>query len=113
MTPPVIDPQVLAELQQQAGAEFVRGLVDTFAEEGPEQLAIMRAAVSAADGPSPALRRAAHSIKSNATTFGAGRLAALARALELGERSADAAALDELQAALDEALAAMRASSTE
>ena len=111
MSAPVIDPQVLADLQQQAGADFVRELVDTFAEEGPEQLAAMR---TAAGGPaSAALRGAAHSIKSNATTFGAGRLAALARALELGQRSADAAALDELQAALDEALAALRALSRE
>lgn len=107
MTPPVIDPQVLTDLQQQAGADFVRELVETFADEGPEQLAAMRAAAGGA--PSAALRRAAHSIKSNAATFGAGRLAALARALELGQRSADAAALDELQAALGEALAALRA----
>lgn len=111
MTASVIDPQVLAELQQQAGADFVCELVETFAEEGPQQLAVMRAAAGGA--PSAALRRAAHSIKSNATTFGASRLAALARALELGQRSADAAALDELQAALDQALAALRATSRE
>lgn len=110
MNPPVIDLHVLANLQQQAGADFVRELVETFAEEGPEQLAAMRAAGGSAPA---AMRRAAHSIKSNATTFGAGRLAALARALELGQRSADSAALDELQAALDEALAALRAISRE
>ena len=77
----VIDWAVYAELRDRTGAEFVAELVDTFLEEGPGMLAELRGA--RADGNSERFRRAAHSLKTNGNTFGALKLAALARELEL------------------------------
>jgi len=76
-----IDDAAFAELQASAGADFVRELVDTFLEEAPRMLEELRSA--AAEGRADAFRRAAHSLKSNANTFGALDLGALARELEL------------------------------
>ena len=78
---PPIDAAIFAELQDSAGADFVAELVDTFLEEAPRMLAELRSA--ATTGKPEALRRAAHSLKSNAHTFGATRLGALAREIEL------------------------------
>ncbi len=89
MDEPVIDQAVYAELQDTAGAEFVADLVDTFLEEASGMLAELRRA--RAENQADRFRRAAHSLKSNSSTFGASRLAALARELELGGLSADPA----------------------
>jgi len=82
-TEDVIDRGVFAELRETAGADFVVELVDEFLDEAPQLLARMHAALAADD--SAALRRAAHSLKSNGLTFGAPAFAAQARALELGD----------------------------
>jgi HPt (histidine-containing phosphotransfer) domain-containing protein len=82
MDPSTIDRAAFAELQASAGAEFVAELVDTFLEEAPPMLAELERALAAGDAES--FRRAAHSLKSNANTFGALALGARARALELG-----------------------------
>ncbi len=55
-------------------------LIDDFLSGAPELVAQMSAAAAAAD--IEALRRAAHTLKSNAQDFGAMRLAALCAALE-------------------------------
>ena len=99
MDEPVIDQAVYAELQDTAGAEFVAELVDTFLEEAPGMLAELRSA--RADAHAERFRRAAHSLKSNGNTFGALKLAALARELELkgldADPKRDAAALAALE----------------
>ena len=87
MDEPVIDHPVYAELQDTAGAGFVAELVDTFLEEAPGMLAELRNA--RADAHAERFRRAAHSLKSNGNTFGALKLAALARDLELKGLDAD------------------------
>jgi HPt (histidine-containing phosphotransfer) domain-containing protein len=107
MTDPLIDPHTFDELQANAGADFVAELVDTFAEEAPALLAELRGALSA--GAAERFRRAAHSLKSNSSTFGATRLAAQARDLELGGLPADATGLDALGRELEITLAALRA----
>ena len=89
MDEPVIDKAVYAELQDTVGAEFVAELVDTFLEEAPGMLAELRSA--RAENHAERFRRAAHSLKSNSNTFGALRLAALARELELKGPDADPA----------------------
>jgi len=103
---PFIDPAVFAELQAQAGADFVEDLAATFADEGAELLAALRAA--AASGQAAPFRRAAHSIKSNANTFGARALAEQARSLELGGLPGDSAAIDSLAALFDATIAELR-----
>jgi len=81
MNESVIDKTVFAELEDTAGAKFVAELVDTFLEEASGMLAELRSA--RADAHAERFRRAAHSLKSNANTFGALGLGAMAKALEL------------------------------
>lgn len=111
MTDKIIDIAVLTDLRSTTGRAFVADLLDTFLEETPGILATLRAARAAADGDK--FRRAAHSLKSNASTFGATRLAALARALELkgldADPERDAALLSELEADHAAAAAALKA----
>jgi histidine phosphotransfer protein HptB len=106
MSTPPIDRDVFTELQEAAGAEFVVELVDTFSEEAPSMLAEMRAALAA--GSADRFRRAAHSLKSNADTFGAIALATHARALELGGLPADASGIDAVEAAFAHVAAALK-----
>ena len=106
MSDPLIDRQTFEELREAAGADFVAELVDTFLEEAPQMLAELRAAQ--ADAAADRFRRAAHSLKTNALTFGAMVLGAAARALEQGDLPADAGPLDALDAAYAEAAAALR-----
>ena len=84
-----IDRDTFRGLQDTAGAEFVVELVDAFLEEAPIMFESMRSGIAERDADK--FRRAAHSLKSNANTFGATSLAALAKDLELSG----------LQAALD------------
>ena len=106
----VIDRAVYAELEDTAGAEFVAELVNTFLEEAPGMLAELRSA--RAENHAERFRRAAHSLKSNANTFGALRLAALARELELkgldADPARDKAALAALEAEYARAAAALK-----
>jgi histidine phosphotransfer protein HptB len=106
----VIDRTVYSELRDNFGAEFAVQLVDTFLEEGLGLLAELRGA--RVDGNAERFRRAAHSLKSNGDTFGALKLAALARDLELkgldAEPSRDAAALAALEAEFARAAAELK-----
>jgi histidine phosphotransfer protein HptB len=92
----MIDLATFAELQESAGADFVKELVQTFLEEAPVMLQELRDALAAGDADT--FRRAAHSLKSNSLTFGAPTLAGMARELELGGLAAagSPAALDAL-----------------
>ncbi|HEU5293777.1 MAG TPA: Hpt domain-containing protein [Burkholderiaceae bacterium] len=104
--PDSIDRAVFSELQQTAGADFVVELVDTFAEEAPGMFAELRAAYTA--GAAERFRRAAHSLKTNANTFGATALGTQARELELGGLPAGAAGIDALQALFDATVPALK-----
>jgi len=75
-----IDRSVLDELSASLGDDFVGELIDTFIEEAPGMFHEMRQALSASDVDS--FRRVAHSLKTNAATFGATELAEKAKELE-------------------------------
>ena len=81
MTQATIDLATFEALQEAAGSDFVQELVDTFLQEAPSMLNELRSALAAADADK--FRRAAHSLKSNANTFGALAFGAMARELEL------------------------------
>jgi HPt (histidine-containing phosphotransfer) domain-containing protein len=102
-----IDRAVFGELQATAGADFVVELLNTFFEEAPRMLAELRAAQ--AGGAADRFRRAAHSLKTNANTFGAAALGAAARDLEHGGLPADARGIDALQAQYDATVSALKA----
>ena len=80
MTENVIDRVVFDSLKDSIGDDYIGELVDTFGEEAPSMIANMRQALSAHDADT--FRREAHSMKTNAATFGATSLAGLARSLE-------------------------------
>lgn len=101
---PTIDPATFDELKQISGADFINELIDAFLEDAPIMIQSMRTALDTRDVES--FRRNAHSLKSNANTFGATELGLLARELEtmakennleIGNR------LEILQAALEKA----------
>ena len=80
MTGKLIDRSVFDGLKDSVGDDFIEELVSTFGEEAPVMIANMRKALSAQDAG--VFRREAHSLKTNAATFGATDLADLARILE-------------------------------
>lgn len=77
---PVIDQATFEELKQMSGEDFINELIDAFLEDGPNMLNHMQTALDAKDVES--FRRNAHSLKSNANTFGATELGVLAKELE-------------------------------
>jgi HPt (histidine-containing phosphotransfer) domain-containing protein len=87
MTGSPIDPAAFAGLVDMTGGEmdFVDELVDTYLEDGANQLAGMRAAL--ADGDIERLGRAAHSLKSGSLNVGALELGGLCRSLEEDARA--------------------------
>ena len=78
---PVIDQTTFDELKQMSGDDFINELIDTFLEDAPNMIAEIKSGLSANNAE--IFRRAAHSMKSNAATFGASQLAALAKELEM------------------------------
>jgi HPt (histidine-containing phosphotransfer) domain-containing protein len=68
-------------LKDSVGSDFVGELMNTFFEDANTQMLEMSSALASKDAET--FRRAAHSLKSNAATFGATDLAALARELEI------------------------------
>lgn len=77
---PVIDKATFNELKQISGEDFINELIDAFLDDAPGMIDNMSAALKAGDVES--FRRNAHSMKSNANTFGAIELGALAKELE-------------------------------
>jgi HPt (histidine-containing phosphotransfer) domain-containing protein len=77
----IIDQTTFEELKQMSGEDFIDELIDTFIEDAPNMIAEMKSALENEDVDT--FRRAAHSMKSNAATFGANDLSVLAKELEL------------------------------
>ena len=96
---PVIDKAAFEELKQLSGADFINELIDAFLEDAPNMIQNMRTA--AAEGDVETFRRNAHSLKSNAYTFGATYLGRLARELEVMGRESNLAIGNRLEV-LDE-----------
>jgi HPt (histidine-containing phosphotransfer) domain-containing protein len=82
-----IDPTVFDSLVEMTGGEmeFVDELVDTFLEDGRNQIAAMR--VAFAEGDTERLGRAAHSLKTGCLNIGAMDLGATCRSLEEAARA--------------------------
>ena len=80
----VIDRTTFNELKNMSGEDFINELIDAFLEDAPKMISNMQDALLAKDVES--FRRNAHSMKSNASTFGALELSTLASELELMAR---------------------------
>jgi CheY-like chemotaxis protein len=84
--PPVLDPSVVARLTASFGdRESVAGLISTFLQHAPGQLRELREGANRGDAD--VVRRTAHTLKSNAATFGASTLADVSRDLESRARA--------------------------
>ena len=77
--------------------EFLAELIDDFLADAPAQLESLREA--ATSGDATAARRAAHTLKGNSRTFGAGNLASLCQEAETAAGEGD---LDAVLSRLDE-----------
>jgi len=99
----VIDSTTFEALKQMVGADFISELVTTFLEDGPRMLEELRTSLAANDAET--FKRAAHSMKTNAATFGATDLAELAKALEMLGRSNNLREVGSLLEVLQEAYA--------
>jgi HPt (histidine-containing phosphotransfer) domain-containing protein len=97
-----LDTAVLGELRQSVGddPEFVAELIDDFLADAPTQLESLREAATSGDAIDA--RRAAHTLKGNSRTFGAGALATLCQEAEAAAGAGDLGAvllrIDELDA---------------
>jgi HPt (histidine-containing phosphotransfer) domain-containing protein len=80
----VIDNATFNELKQISGEDFINELIDAFLDDAPGMIDNMSAALGTRDVES--FRRNAHSLKSNANTFGAMQLGVLAKELEFMAR---------------------------
>ena len=78
---PIIEQSTFNELKQMSGPDFINELIDAFLDDAPNMIQNMQTALSTKDVES--FRRNAHSLKSNANTFGATELGALAKELEM------------------------------
>ena len=76
----LIDKATFEELKQISGEDFINELIDAFLDDAPNMIQNMQSALETKDVES--FRRNAHSMKSNANTFGAMELGALAKELE-------------------------------
>ena len=84
---PLISPSTFADLKEMSGEDLINELIDAFLDDAPRMIAAMQAGLEARDVES--VRRNAHSMKSNAETFGATALAIVAREVEALARAGD------------------------
>jgi GAF domain-containing protein/DNA-binding response OmpR family regulator len=84
---PAVDPSVLARLAESMGGDdaFVAELIDQFVTDSPALVTAARHGVEAGDADE--VRRAAHTLKSNAATFGANELADRSSRLEAAAKT--------------------------
>jgi HPt (histidine-containing phosphotransfer) domain-containing protein len=78
---PLIDQATFNELKQMSGTDFINELIDAFLDDAPNMIQNMQTALDTKDVE--LFRRNAHSLKSNANTFGATELGTLAKELEM------------------------------
>ena len=107
-----VDATVLARLTESMGGDedFVAELIERFVADSPELVASARRGLEAGDPGE--VRRAAHTLKSNAATFGAHGLADRSRGLEEAARAGvledGPAQIDAIDAELERVHAALR-----
>jgi HPt (histidine-containing phosphotransfer) domain-containing protein len=108
-----LEASAIESLRGLGGEEFLAEVIDAFLSDAPTLVLALR--TTHEQGDTEGLRRAAHTLKSNGQTFGAGGFAELCRELELRARrdELDGTAdlvdrIDRQYRALEKALAALR-----
>ncbi|HEY2965606.1 MAG TPA: GAF domain-containing protein [Actinomycetota bacterium] len=106
---PPVDASVLDRLAESMGGDdaFVAELIDQFVTDSPALVAAVRKGLEAGDADE--VRRAAHTLKSNAATFGANELADRSNRLEAAAQAGDLADGPARLEAIDEELGRVHA----
>lgn len=97
---PIIDQSTFNELKEMSGVDFINELIDAFLDDSPTMIHDMQTALETKDVES--FRRNAHSLKSNANTFGATELGLLAKELEFMAKENNLDIGDKLEALKEE-----------
>jgi histidine phosphotransfer protein HptB len=92
MTDKIVDQGVYQSLVEMVGEDFIGEMVEAFLDEGAQFLNDLSGALEAEDVDT--FRRAAHSLKSNAATFGALALSEMAKELEMMARENQLGSVD-------------------
>jgi HPt (histidine-containing phosphotransfer) domain-containing protein len=95
-TRPSLDAGALQNLRDLGGDDFLREVVEAFLTDAPALIASLRSSLEQRNGEE--LRRAAHTLKSNAATLGAEEFAELCRTVE---QQVKAGRLDDLSQLVD------------
>ena len=82
-----LDDGALQNLRDLGGADFLAEVIDAFLADAPELIATLRRSLD--EQGTEELRRAAHTLKSNGATLGAGEFAELCRTLEQRARAGE------------------------
>jgi PAS domain S-box-containing protein len=101
----------LESLRELGGDDLVAQVIDAFLADAPHVLATLR--LSLEQGDVDELRRAAHTLKSNAATIGAADFSGLCRELEQRAKNGDLAGAAELASRLDAEYAGLQAAIAE
>jgi HPt (histidine-containing phosphotransfer) domain-containing protein len=111
-----LDDEALGSLRELGGDEFLGEVIDAFLADAPGLVATLQSSLDS--GNSEELRRAAHTLKSNGATLGAGEFAELCRTLEQRAKSDELDGASEVverieqeYRSLEEALSALRSES--
>jgi CheY-like chemotaxis protein/HPt (histidine-containing phosphotransfer) domain-containing protein len=108
---PGLDETSLESLRELGGDDLVGQVVDAFVEDAPSLLATLRRSLE--QGDADELRRAAHTLKSNAATIGGTAFSELCRELEQRAKNGDLAGAAELASRLDAEYARLQAAIAE
>jgi HPt (histidine-containing phosphotransfer) domain-containing protein len=82
-----LETNALDDLRELGGDDFLAEMIDTFLADSPPLLAALHESLERGDADE--LRRAAHTLKSNGRTFGAGGFSDLCRELEERAKSGE------------------------
>src|SRR5512143_2995392 len=99
MTENLINSEAWKMMKEMTEPAFLATLIDVFLNDSPELIQQMRSGL--ATGDVELVRRAAHSLKSNSATFGANRLADVARELEMVAKNGTLASAGSKLAAIE------------
>jgi CheY-like chemotaxis protein/HPt (histidine-containing phosphotransfer) domain-containing protein/anti-sigma regulatory factor (Ser/Thr protein kinase) len=91
---PSLDSGALNSLRELGGDDFLTEVIDTFFADAPTLLATLRSSLDQEDAEE--LRRAAHTLKSNGATLGAGEFSELCRTLEQRAKDGELSGASEL-----------------
>jgi PAS domain S-box-containing protein len=112
-----LDASAVDSLRELGGEEFLAEVIDTFLSDAPALVSALRTTYEQRD--TEGLRRAAHTLKSNGQTFGAGRFSELCQELEVRAKSDELDGTVELvdriereYAGLEKSLSALRSTAS-